>query len=567
MERSGWQNHAEPKPAPGHVDELGLEMTGIYDDLCLSNFLGAKLSWVLACFPWPVDAWEVCLSDQLVSTAATAVTAVTARLSKALRPRHHEVCPSAHRSCSSKWPGTGSKSQSFQRALPGIVTRVSWPVPGLRSANFDKKSESKANRKNKVASLEHFTNILLRNSPKFHQWCTMFTCFIVIPQLQALHQPVALIPSYITVFQFSPGQVVTVASHLISSSHHLITGLWESERWWWSSTRTCQNASVEPQKWSLEVGKTWKNCRLIKKHWSFWGKTLSFSSVHVDVSENEGDPCQLQLTWEQWWVALSSINFWGTAAGTLFSDPLLSLLRLGIAEARRWACHHHPLDTLFCNPGDGWKQKGLPSIVPSHSGPTKTVPFEFFPPASPSRSFMIFIGSLPQSALLQPMSRNCSKRLCFASSVKRQLMPCSAQLFFPDIWTSTCGLSWQLVAAGRTFLISITHTCKMFRKQSVLRPALWCFHFTGFKPFKTSNCKGMEWQATCTWSSQIIQILDRIREGLEIAVPRSLHGVPSVPLKIIEWPVHHRSAEKHNPISFTKQDGIVTSGACSAGLR
>jgi hypothetical protein len=32
----------------------------------------------------------------------------------------------------------------------------------------------------------------------------------------------------------------------------------------------------------------------------------------------------------------------------------------------------------------------------------------------------------------------------------------------------------------------------------------------------------MEWQATCTWSSQIIQILDRIREGLEIAVPRSL---------------------------------------------
>ena len=222
----------------------------------LSNFLGAKLSWVLACFPWPVDAWEVCLSDQLVSTAATAVTAVTARLSKALRPRHHEVCPSAHRSCSSKWPGTGSKSQSFQRALPGIVTRVSWPVPGRRSANFDKKSESKANRKNKVASLEHFTNILLRNSPKFHQWCTMFTCFIVIPQLQALHQPVALIPSYITVFQFSPGQVVTVASHLISSSHHLITGLWESERWWWSSTRTCQNASVEPQKWSLEVGKT-----------------------------------------------------------------------------------------------------------------------------------------------------------------------------------------------------------------------------------------------------------------------------------------------------------------------
>ena len=33
------------------------------------------------------------------------------------------------------------------------------------------------------------------------------------------------------------------------------------------------------------------------------------------------------------------------------------------------------------------KQKG----VPSHSGPTKTVPYDFFPPASPSRSFMIFI--------------------------------------------------------------------------------------------------------------------------------------------------------------------------------
>ena len=80
----------------------------------------------------------------------------------------------------------------------------------------------------------------------------MFTCFIVIPQLQALHQPVALIPSYITVFQFSPGQVVTVASHLISSSHHLII-----------SSLACENLKdgdeapqerVKMRAWNLKSG-------------------------------------------------------------------------------------------------------------------------------------------------------------------------------------------------------------------------------------------------------------------------------------------------------------------------
>ena len=59
--------------------------------------------------------------------------------------------------------------------------------------------------------------------------------------------------------------------------------------------------------------------------------------------------------------------------GTLFSDPLPSVLRLGVAEARRWACRHHPLDTLFCNPGSHWNGEvgeaegtSIGSSIPSH---------------------------------------------------------------------------------------------------------------------------------------------------------------------------------------------------------
>ena len=72
---------------------------------------------------------------------------------------------------------------------------------------------------------QHFTEKFTQISPMMHH---VYLFFIVIPQLQALHQPVALIPSYITVFQFSPApQVVTGGHrwsqlHLISSSHHLI---------------------------------------------------------------------------------------------------------------------------------------------------------------------------------------------------------------------------------------------------------------------------------------------------------------------------------------------------------
>lgn len=76
-------------------------------------------------------------------------------------PRLRVVCPFAHRSCSSRWPRRGSKSQSFRRAPP--VKRVKLWAHQLvtdagrthqRSSTWvGLRSESKAKRKNKVDSL------------------------------------------------------------------------------------------------------------------------------------------------------------------------------------------------------------------------------------------------------------------------------------------------------------------------------------------------------------------------------------------------------------------------------